>query len=62
MHFADGTPIPVEMFRLVAQGDLDRAQAALDEALARGDFEPDPDRLREDQEDRRQLAAQEESK
>ena len=40
-------------------GDGIRCRSALDDALARGDFEPDPDRLREDREERRRLAAQE---
>ena len=50
--FADGTLFPVELYNLVAQGEWDRVRGALDDALARGDFDPDPDRLREDRDER----------
>ena len=50
--FADGTPIPGELFNLIlAQGEWEKLSGVLDDALARGDFEPDPDRRREDREE-----------
>ena len=62
LWFADGTPIPAELHNLLAHGECDKVQAALDDALASGDFEPDPDLLREDRDERRRLAAQEDAK
>ena len=51
--FADGMPIPGELQRLMTRKEREKVQAALDDALARGDFEPDPDILREDRDERR---------
>ena len=51
LQFADGTPIPVALYGIMASGEWDKVHAALVDALARGDFEPDPDRLREDRDD-----------
>ena len=59
LDFADGTPIPRELFDLMPKGEQDKVQCALDEALARGDFEPDPDILREDRDERRRLGLDE---
>ena len=53
LQFADGAPVPLEWYHsIMAQGDWDKVQGALDDALARGDFEPDPDLLREDRDER----------
>ena len=41
--FADGTPIPVEFHNFIAQEEFDKVLGALNEALARGEFEPGPD-------------------
>ena len=62
LFFADGTQIPAELHKLIALEEDIKVQDALDEALARGDFEPDPDILREDRDERRRLAAQEDAK
>ena len=52
LTFADGTPAPREWYDLIlAHGDWEKVCGALDDALARGDFEPDPDHRREDRED-----------
>ena len=48
LHFADGTPIPGELHGLLTAEEHVKVYGALDDALERGDFEPDPDRLRED--------------
>ena len=56
--FADGTPIPLGFAsRSLTEGELEKVQGALNDALARGDFEPDPDILREDRDERRLLSA-----
>ena len=51
LRFADGTPIPADLCRLVSEEEWEKVRIALDDALERGDFEPDPDRLREDREE-----------
>ena len=53
LQFADGTPIPGELGALVSLGEHFKVQGALDDALERGDFEPDPDYLREERDERR---------
>ena len=52
LRFADGTPIPVGLYGVIPQGEYDKVQEALNDALAYGDFEPDPDCLREDRDER----------
>ena len=51
--FADGTWIPGEWYELFVEEELQKVQDALNDALARGDFEPDPDYLREERDERR---------
>ena len=41
--FADGTQLPADWHELVAREEKNKVFAALDDALERGDFEPDPD-------------------
>ena len=41
--FADGTPIPGELYGVMARGEMVRVQYALEDALERGDFEPEPE-------------------
>ena len=52
LQFADGTPIPVALYGIMARENGIRCMGALNDALARGDFEPDPDCLREDRDER----------
>ena len=53
LQFQDGTEIPEALCDLVSQEECEKVELALDEALARGDFEPDPDILREERDERR---------
>ena len=55
LRFQDGTEIPRALCDLVWAEEDNRIQEALNEALDRGDFEPDPDRLREDRDECRRL-------
>ena len=48
LQFQDGTGIPRALWDCVSPQENTRIEETLNEALARGDFEPDPDRLRED--------------
>ena len=43
LHFADGTLIPVELHNLLTWEEHQKVDDALDDALARGDFEPEQD-------------------
>ena len=43
LHFADGTPIPLGMYGILPQGEFDKVEEALNDALDRGDFWPDPE-------------------
>ena len=49
--WADGTGVPAAMAELVSRDESDKIQIALDEALSRGDFDPDPDYERERREE-----------
>ena len=44
LHFADGTRIPSDLAGRISREEWDKIGETLDEALARGDFDPDPDR------------------
>ena len=55
LYFADGTLVPWGLLEFLSQGESDKVLDALNEALARGDFEPDPDRLREERDEIRRL-------
>ena len=43
LYFLDGSPIPREWYDLLGERESEMVQRALDVALARGDFGPDPD-------------------
>ena len=43
LQFQDGTEIPLELYDLLSRREVEQIKEALTEALARGDFDPDPD-------------------
>ena len=59
--FADGTPIPSILYAFITMREQIKISDALNDALSRGDFDPDHNILREERDERRRFAAQEES-
>ena len=55
LHFADGTPIPSILYAFITMREQSKISDALNDALARGDFDPEPDRLREDRDECRRV-------